>query len=156
VRALRNNTRVQGSVYFSSKSLTNNLAGFQDSLRRDLYRYPALQPAMIWIDNIVPQAPMQLTAFLKQPNGVQLSWMEPFKARDGETAYGYVIYRFKAGEELNTEDPSKIIKISFDRLATSFVDNSVQRGITYNYVVTTIDRLKNESLPSNIMQCHVF
>jgi uncharacterized lipoprotein YddW (UPF0748 family) len=156
VRALRNNTRVQGSVYFSSKSLTNNLAGFQDSLRRDFYRYPALQPAMIWIDNIAPQAPMQLTAFLKQPNGVQLSWMEPFKARDGETAYGYVIYRFKAGEELNIEDPSKIIKISFDRLATSFVDNAVQRGTTYNYVVTAIDRLKNESMPSNIMQCHVF
>ena len=44
VRYLRQNPRVQGSVFFSSKSLTNNLAGFQDSLRTEFYRTPALQP----------------------------------------------------------------------------------------------------------------
>jgi uncharacterized lipoprotein YddW (UPF0748 family) len=156
IRALRSNARVQGSVYFSSKSLTSNMAGLQDSLRQDFYRYPALQPAMIWIDNIAPQAPLQLTAYLLAPNGVRLTWNEPLKARDGETAYGYVIYRFWAGEEFNLEDPSKIIKISFDNTNRTFIDTGVQKGVSYNYVITAIDRLKNESTPSNAAQCHVF
>ena len=149
VRALRNNNRVQGSVYFSSKSLTNNLAGFRDSLRNDLYKYPALQPVMLWRDSIAPQAPLQLTAYVRQPNSVQLNWVAPPKSRDSESAYGYVIYRFKAGEEINTEDASKIIKISFDGRTTSFIDHTGLKGNTYNYIVTAIDRLKNESRPSN-------
>src|SRR5699024_3166149 len=60
VRYLRKNPRVQGSVYFSSKSLTNNLAGFQDSLRQDLYRSKPLIPTMIWLDAIPPQSPLKL------------------------------------------------------------------------------------------------
>ncbi|MGV3508849.1 MAG: glycoside hydrolase family 10 protein [Sphingobacteriaceae bacterium] len=155
VRSLRNNPRVQGSVYFSSKSLTNNLAGFRDSLRNDLYTYPALHPAMLWIDNIGPQAPLQLTAYLRQPNTIQLNWQEPLKARDGETAYGYVIYRFRANEAVNLEDASKIIKISFNNKVRSYSDQTGQKGVQYNYVVTAIDRMKNESLPSNSVVAYI-
>jgi len=149
VRYLRQNLRVQGSVYFSSKSLTSNMAGFQDSLRSSLYCYPALQPAMIWLDNISPQSPLELSCSIPSGNSVQLNWKEPLKARDGETAYGYVIYRFIAGEDIDCQDASKIIKITFDRTSTSYTDTSVLRGANYVYVVTAIDRVKNESLPSN-------
>ena len=149
LRALRNNTRVQGSVYFSSKSLTKNLAGFQDSLINDFYRYPALPPQMLWKDDIAPHAPLQLQAYLRSPGGVQLSWNEPFKARDGETAYGYVVYRFNTGEEMNLGDASRILKISFDNSQRSYIDNTAKKGISYQYMVTAIDRMKNESLPSN-------
>ena len=155
VRALRNNSRVQGSVYFSSKSLTSNLAGFRDSLRTDLYKYPALQPAMLWIDDIAPQSPLLLTAFVLYPNTVQLKWDEPLTARDGDTAYGYVVYRFKAGEDLNFQDASKIIKISFDNTTRIYIDKTAQKGVQYNYFVTAIDRLKNESLPSNTAHAYI-
>jgi len=148
VRALRNNLRVQGSVFFSSKSLTNNLAGFQDSLRNDLYRYPALPPVMLWLDNIAPQSPLQLTAYLKSENTIQLNWNPPLMARDGETAYGYVVYRFKTNEEVNLNDASKILNISFDHTLTMYSDTTAKSG-SYKYVVTAIDRLKNESMPSN-------
>ena len=60
VRYLRDNPLVQGSVYFSSRSLTNNLAGFRDSLKYDFYRYPALQPQMDWLDSDAPAAPSEL------------------------------------------------------------------------------------------------
>ena len=154
VRALRSNPRVQGSVYFSSKSLTNNLAGFQDSLRRDFYRYPALPPAMLWKDDVAPQAPLQLRAYLKLPSTIHLEWDEPLRARDGEAAYGYVIYRFKEGEKINVQDASKIIKIRFNN-TTSYSDNTGVKGATYQYVVTAIDRLKNESIPSNTTLAHI-
>ncbi|MFD2161476.1 glycoside hydrolase family 10 protein [Paradesertivirga mongoliensis] len=156
VRAIRNNPRAQGSVYFSSKSLTNNLAGFQDSLRNDLYRYPALPPQMLWKDDIAPQSPTQLKAYLASPNTAQLTWEEPLKARDGETAYGYVIYRFDQGEEVNLGDASKILKISFDNTIRSYRDNTLKKGVGYQYIVTAIDRLKNESLPSNSVAVQTF
>ena len=35
IRYLRQNSRVQGSVFFSSKSVSTNMAGFRDSLRND-------------------------------------------------------------------------------------------------------------------------
>ncbi|MBC8051467.1 MAG: family 10 glycosylhydrolase [Sphingobacteriaceae bacterium] len=156
VRALRSNPRVQGSVYFSSKSLTKNLAGFQDSLRNNFYRYPALPPQMLWKDDIPPHSPLDLSVFIKPFNNIQLNWKEPMKARDGETAYGYVIYRFNADEQINLSDASKILKISYDKTLRSYNDTHTQKGSSYQYVVTAIDRLKNESLPSNIVTAQSF
>ncbi|WP_026897177.1 glycoside hydrolase family 10 protein [Daejeonella oryzae] len=144
IRYLRNNARVQGSVFFSSKSLTDNLAGVNDSLRTEFYRYPALQPAMLWLDPIAPNVPreVQVKAF---DNCVDLNWQAPLKASDGETAYGYVVYRFNEGDDINTSDPKNILQLSFDSKQTSFKDNSVLPNKRYTYIVTAIDRLKNES-----------
>lgn len=150
IRYLRKNPRVQGSVYFSSKSLTNNLAGFQDSIRNDFYRYPALPPQMLWLDDVPPLAPLNLQAVVTDNGFVVLNWKEPLLARDNETAYGYVIYRFNEGEPVDITNPTKILRISFDKKLTSFTDYTVKRGVQYQYVVTALDRVKNESLPSNI------
>ena len=148
IRYLRNNARVQGSVFFSSKSLTDNLAGVNDALRTDFYRYPALQPAMLWLDAVSPNPPreVQVKAF---NNYVDLNWEAPLKASDGDTAYGYVIYRFNEGVEINTNDPKNILKLSFDAQQTNFTDNTVLPESRYTYIVTAIDRLKNESIYSN-------
>ncbi|NEU08848.1 family 10 glycosylhydrolase [Flavihumibacter sp. R14] len=147
IRYLRNNTRVQGSVFFSSKSLTRNLAGVNDSLRTNFYKYPALQPAMLWLDAVDPNPPREVTA--KALNDcVDINWKAPEAASDGQTAYGYVIYRFNEGDEIRTSEPGNILKISFDASKTSFSDFSVSPGSRYTYVVTAIDRLKNESINS--------
>lgn len=151
VRYLRKNPRVQGSVYFSSKSLTNNLAGFQDSLRQDLYRSKALVPTMIWLDAIPPQSPLNLQ--VKRSKGKnELTWNQPLPVRDNEAAYGYVVYRFDKGENIDINNPEKIRNISFDSSKLSFQDQETKKRSKYVYVVTTLDRLKNESLPSNSIQ----
>src|SRR5690625_5814427 len=46
IRALREKENIHGSVYFSSRSLMNHLAGLTDSLRADFYHHPALPPTM--------------------------------------------------------------------------------------------------------------
>jgi uncharacterized lipoprotein YddW (UPF0748 family) len=148
IRYLRKNSNIQGSVYFSSKSVTNNLAGLQDSLRNDFYRYPALQPTMEWLDSVKPNAPKALVA-RQLAKAVELNWKEALEAADGEKAYGYVIYRFKRGEKIDTEKVKHVISISFDASKTSFLDTSVMANQAYIYVVSAIDRLKNESEPSN-------
>lgn len=148
IRYLRKNSNIQGSVYFSSKSLTNNLAGFQDSLRNDFYRYPALTPTMEWLDAVKPNAPAELTA-KKSEKGIELNWKEGAAASDGEKAYGYMVYRFKRGERIDIEQAKQIISISFDSSKTSYLDSTAQANQSYIYVVSAIDRLKNESALSN-------
>ena len=149
IRYLRKNTRVQGSVFFSSKSLTNNLAGVNDSLRTDFYCYPALQPVMLWLDAIDPNPPQELQAKVLE-NSVQVNWQTPVKATDGDTAYGYVVYRFDEGEEIRTDQAKNILKISFNASQTSYLDKTVLPDKRYTYVVTALDRLKNESQNSNL------
>lgn len=146
VRYLRQNNRVQGSVFFSSKSFSTVARGVADSLRNDLYKYPALPPQMPWLDEIVPNEPRNLTADAVAV-GVQLKWETPSIAEDGETAAGYVIYRFDEGEKISVVNPKNILKISFENY-TSFLDTAVEKGKRYTYLVTALDRLKNESDPS--------
>lgn len=154
IRYLRNNPRVQGSVFFSSKSVTSNMAGVRDSLRNDFYRYPALQPVMLWLDVVDPNPPYELIAKAVS-RGVQLSWKQGIPAEDGGKAYGYVVYRFNKGEIINIDNPACIVKITFNASETSFTDISVSANKNYIYVVTAIDRLKNESAVSNAAEVRV-
>ncbi|WP_345949665.1 family 10 glycosylhydrolase [Mucilaginibacter sp. PAMB04274] len=142
VRALRKNARVQGSVYFSSKSVTDNLAGFQDSLRANFYKYPALLPQMIWLGESVPMAPSGLKAVYSNSKA-QLTWQY---SKRPANVYGYVIYRFKAGEKVDIYKPQNVIKISFDKTLRSYTDTTASNGC--KYVITALDRLKNEGYSS--------
>lgn len=151
IRHLRNNIHIQGSVYFSSKSLVNNLGGFRDSLQYNFYRYKALQPTMSWIDSIPPLVPSNLRAQTLS-SGISLKWEVPQPAMDGETAYGYVIYRFNEGEPINLNNAQNMLEIIFDVHRNFYTDQSVRPGLAYTYVVTAIDRMKNESSPSVIQE----
>ena len=144
IKYLRENARVQGSVFFSSVSLTNNPLGFTDSLRQNYYKYPALPPAMLWLDSVAPKAPHGLTVTKTAARAVQVKWEAPLPAADKEPVYGYVIYRFENEEKINLEDPKGILHIQYNN-QQHFTDTTVEPGKTYLYVVTAIDRLKNES-----------
>ncbi len=146
IRYLRNNPRVEGSVYFSSKSLLNNPLGFTDSLTNNYYNSLALPPVMLWLDSIPPNAPRNFLS-AQGKNGVDLKWETPLLARDKEPVYGYVIYRFNGNEKVDLTDPQYILHIQYND-ATFFTDTTAEKGKTYLYVVTAIDRLKNESEPS--------
>lgn len=143
VRYIRGNNRIQGSVYFSSKSFFTMARGTADSLRNNLYRYPALPPQMPWLDDIDPNPPQELSAQAVE-TGIQLKWAAPLIASDGETASGYVIYRFDEGEEMDVLHPKHILRISFEEF-TFFMDTNIEKGKRYNYLITALDRLKNES-----------
>ncbi|WP_158828693.1 glycoside hydrolase family 10 protein [Mucilaginibacter lacusdianchii] len=147
IRYMRNNPRIQGSVFFSSASLRANLLGFTDSLRNNYYKTPALPPLMLWLDSIAPNAPRLLGAAPNtQGAGIKLQWQTPLLAADKEAVFGYVIYRFYYGEPINLSDPKHIIRIQYDA-ATIAEDPTAERGKVYTYVVTALDKLKNESLP---------
>jgi len=106
---------------------------------------------MPWLDSVAPAQPTGLEARpMANQAAVILHWQAPATAADGDEAYGYVIYRFNEGEELDLTNPQHILHISYDNAPLSYADNLIRNGAKYTYVVTAIDRLKNESLPSNI------
>ncbi len=150
IRYLRREPRVQGSIFFSSSSLTDNLLGFTDSLRDNYYRFPALPPTMPWLDSIAPNPPQELTA-RSNSGGVMLSWKQPPSAPDGEPVYGYVIYRFNGTGQTDSLEAKHILHIQYGN-DTSWLNMNVQKGDACSYRVTAIDRLKNESAGSNVIR----
>jgi uncharacterized lipoprotein YddW (UPF0748 family) len=145
IRYSRNNPRVQGNVYFSSMSLRTNPLGINDSLRNNYYKTPALPPPMLWLDSVAPNAPRQLV-IAKNDAGLVINWQIPLLANDREAVYGYVVYRFFEGEKINLSDPRHIIDIHYNT-STTAVDTNAEKGKNYTYIVTALDRLKNESSP---------
>lgn len=147
LKAIRANPHAQGSVFFSSKSFSTVAKGLADSLRNTYYKYPALPPTMPWLDDVPPNAPQELSA-KQSETGLTLKWKTPKKAKDGETASGYIVYRFTETEDLTQLNAQNIIHISYNT-DLSYTDKTAEKGKCYNYVVTALDRIKNESEASH-------
>ncbi|TFG94833.1 MAG: T9SS type A sorting domain-containing protein [Calditrichales bacterium] len=147
VRYTRNAANVFGSVYFSAKQVVANPLGFRDSLRFDLYKYPALMPTMAWLDSIAPAAPQNLVADFNT-DGILLNWEAPETSVPEDSAYAYVLYRADGDQSIDITRPDQIVKIlqAQDR---AFTDTGVLDGTDYHYLVTSLDRLHNESNLSN-------
>ncbi len=144
VRMERETDNVLGAVFFSAKSISQNWSHLADSLKLDLYKYPALTPTMPWKDNIPPIAPSNLTA-KGDSSGILLTWDAPVKASDGDAAAKYVIYRFKDGSDIDLGNPANILKITEDA-GTKFKDKvQYDNQANFIYVVTSLDKLNNES-----------
>ncbi|MBA2249490.1 MAG: family 10 glycosylhydrolase [Chitinophagaceae bacterium] len=58
IKKLREYPQVKGSIYFSSKTFESDPNGWNDSLKNNYYKYPALIPPMEWIDNAKPAIPV--------------------------------------------------------------------------------------------------
>jgi len=156
VRYARQYAHAQGSIYYSSKHLSSNAAGLRDSLQYNLYRYKSLPPCMPWLDSIPPEPPLGLLARVADNRtSVILHWLPAAAAADGDEAYGYVVYRFNEGEPLDLDNPQNILYITYDHTQLTYTDNMTRKNGHYRYVVTTIDRLKNESLPSNVRELYI-
>lgn len=145
MRLNRTTANVQGEVFFSAKSISNNFSGFADTLKNNFYRYPALPPVMPWKETTPPLAPQNLTIKGDSTGTVTLEWTAPLAAGDGEKASYYAVYRFSDKDEINTEDPRFLLDV-IPAKKTTFKDHLTPgSGLKYTYVVTALDRLYNES-----------
>ena len=136
----RSLSNVSGSAYFSSRSVINNKLNVRDLVIDQQYRYPALIPAMTWLDSI-PPAPVDWVKakVLGRSNFVEWS--------PATGAHRYVIYSFRNAKRINLNDPEHILKV-VDEDHNFYQDYSVRNRRKYVYVITALDRLSNESLPT--------
>ncbi len=139
----RQYTNIKGSVYFSSESLTSNIAGCADTLRNNFYKYPSLNPIMNWQDTLPPNSPTNFK-FGKLPGkGINaLIWDKPNAASDGDTAKFYVVYRLNTSTitSADIENPRNIATVTSNKY---YVPPTSDKG---NYFfVTALDYNNNES-----------
>ncbi len=138
----RKTKNVNGSVFFSAKSISQNWSNLADTMMESWYRYPAFPPEMPWKDNIPPNEPNNFVAEI-EGSTVSLKWELPKTAPDGEIASYFVLYKF-SNNYFDLSDPSKIIFVS-QGAELSYSDENDNDEITY--ALTAMDRLHNESKP---------
>ncbi len=141
LRLNRSITEISGSIFFRTKNMMENPRGVTDSLRTQFYNKPALVPAMPWKDNIAPNAPRFLRK-IRTHKRILLRWEAPQKAKDGEEASYYVVYRFEENENPDISSGKHIISIQKE---TQYIETIQASEKRYIYVITAIDRLHNES-----------
>jgi len=61
-----------------------------------------------------------------------------------------VVYRFEENEQINLENPARILQIVRNEGILSCTDKTYNQEKNYVYVVTALDRLQNESVMSNV------
>ena len=141
-RALHNQLpNVKGTVLWYAKAAVDNVGNYGTSLRNNYWKNPVLMPEMPWIDDDAPRKPRKLKVMDIEGKKV-LFWTAPKGDKWYDVATKYVVYRFDKGEDLNTDDPTKIIAITRDTHCELPDMPHKTRAV---YVVTALDRMQNES-----------
>lgn len=149
VRLNRSYPNVQGGIFFRTLHLRNNLLGFRDSIRLNLYQKPALLPTMPWKDNTPPAAPHGLEASRPSGNTYVLSWNAPPPASNElDKVWQYAIYRSES-PVIDISDANNLLAITTTKVET-YTDVTAEEDKTYYYTVTALDRHHNESTASNV------
>jgi uncharacterized lipoprotein YddW (UPF0748 family) len=115
-------------------------------------RYPAtaLIPPMRWKDAIPPLEPQNLAVSPASSRNWTLHWDPPAKARDGDTAYRYVVYRWSS-RFIPFSNPYTIAAV-LPATRCSFTDSlRDDKSDEYFYAVSACDRAQNESTPSTVI-----
>jgi uncharacterized lipoprotein YddW (UPF0748 family) len=140
---------VLGEIAYRTLNLRNNPLNVRDSMQQKIYKRPALPPVMSWKDNIAPDAPTDLTA-VKQPNNSYiLTWTNPSAStNEMNKVRQFVIYRSES-PIININDTANLLAVTNTNV-TTYTDASNPENKTFYYLVTSLDRLYNESAASNV------
>jgi hypothetical protein len=96
---------------------------------------------MPWIDSIPPAAPVVKAA--TNGNGVTLKWTV---SNPSNELMRFAVYRFAHNEPVDLGRSDRIVSIQQGK---EFTDSDYKKVKQPQYVVTALDRLWNESTPSN-------
>ena len=132
-------SNVKGTVLWYAKTAADNVGNIGHTLRDYYWRTPALPPLMPFLDDKSPKEVKSLKLIWTE-KGPLLSWKAPKGKKWGDVTNRYVVYRFEKGEKIDLSSVENILQVTYDN--TMLVPYEKKR---YNYVVTALDRVGNES-----------
>ena len=132
--------RVKGTVLWYAKAAVDNIGNYGTSLRNIYWRIPALQPQMKHIDHKAPKKPRKVKHFEVDGQRV-IFWQAPKGSGWKNQAVRYGIYRFANGERINLDDNSHLVAFT----SQTFYELPANERIPCVYVITSLDRMQNES-----------
>nr|MDE5985886.1 family 10 glycosylhydrolase [Prevotella sp.] len=131
---------VNGHVLWYAKAAVDNIGNYGTLLRNVYWNKPALMPEMKFITKKAPKKVKSLKP-VWTADGYMLFWTAP-KHNDWSTeATKYVVYAFKKGEKVNTDDASHIIAITSNTFIRLNYTNGKDK---YTFIVTPLNRIHNE------------
>jgi len=140
---------IAGQIHFRHAFLQANPLGYRTDLQQNVYKRPALIPAMPWKSTVAPQAPSGLAA-TQGENALVLSWAQPGDTRDElEKVRQFAVYR-SADSNIDIEAPQNLLGVTHGT-ANAYADTRVEAGQYYYYTVTALNRLSNESAAANVV-----
>ncbi|MBA4601659.1 family 10 glycosylhydrolase [Thermoactinomyces sp. AMNI-1] len=135
----------RGSIFFSYKDLIANRLGIKDRITNDLYKEPALIPAMPWLDHKAPKKPI-LEKVTTANGDIHFKW----KNRAGKDSAYFVIYRLSIAKGKPAPEKKLLVTIrNMNQISEYTLKNRDTKRNHDVYFMTAIDRLHNESPPSN-------
>ncbi len=142
IRMLRETPNVHGSVYFSSKTFNVNPFGWNDSLKKNYYRVPAIIPPMKWVDSIPPAKPiLDQSKVVFDGTSLKLA----FKNQNADIR-NYAFY-YSASNNIDTKDPRFLYALIPAAMINGATINlpASDKKINRYLKVTAIDVNNNES-----------
>lgn len=141
----RQNNKIMGSAFFSANSLLKNEKNFSLSLKQKHYKKPALRPENKK-QSILPSAPLKLSK-VQTEKGWWLTWSENPVTNSGDTAKGYLLYRFP--DTVSTMDyKNGDYLLEFLPYYTKNYHDTTASHANFTYLLTAYDRYHLESLPA--------
>ena len=128
IERTRTSSETRGAIFFSLKSLRNDMGGIQGVLRERVYRKDAVVPTFPWIRAAPIRRPV--TTIKRAGTRVHVTWREAGRAR----AFWFVVYVLDKNGWSYSVLPSSTRSMALSR----------ERQIS-KVVVKGIDRLGNES-----------
>ncbi|HTN47102.1 MAG TPA: family 10 glycosylhydrolase [Flavipsychrobacter sp.] len=145
LKDIRTKTATPGYSLYSASNFDKIRPALADSMENKYAKNIAFPPVMKWIDSVAPAPP--IVKFSKTAQGILLSWDMPFDSKDKNLRYA--IYRFVNNEPVNLNLSSKIIGLQSTK---EFADADGAKYAKCTYVITALDRLWNESKPSEAVE----
>jgi len=137
---IRNNG-LAGQGYYRAGFLMNNTQGLYDELNEKFYVYPALQPAMPWLNDTPPTPPTELSVSV-EGGYTTLTWNASTDDDKQNEPY-YIIYGSDS-YPVDTSNPQNIIAQRVRK--NSYVHAPIYPWEFKKYfAVTAVDRYGNES-----------
>ena len=139
IQVTRQIPQIGGSAFYSSIYFKRDLFGFTETLRNKTYKYPALVPAMPWIDNKAPAQPLHL-----KKRGHKLKWKTDKVTNEMDKAVGFLVYMNPVTRKFDAKNPENIFTI-LNGKGIVFKPKSRKLRQKYEVRISALDRLHNES-----------
>jgi uncharacterized lipoprotein YddW (UPF0748 family) len=142
---------IKGSVYFSSKSLTNNALGVADSLKYNYYAYPAITPEVIRDTSLLACEPAEIRPITSENGQVLLRW-KTSQLTQKRIPHQYIVYRFEPGKVDFTNGRNIIALVPHDaRKELIFYDPNTEEDDTFLYAITVVDCINRETPADEVL-----
>lgn len=150
IKKVREYPQVQGSIYFSSKTFERNPNGWNDSLKNNYYKYPAIIPTMNWIDSAKPETPSLSIIEILNRDFASKEIVLHFAFNNPARIKQYAIYLSQkkddlnniykilpAGKDLYLDIPAGSLPVNWTNFYISFTaisntNNESKQSISYN------------------------